>query len=268
MRLFPELAVDDPILEQARFDRELVPTMLVIEAGEGAPEPERVVGYTYFQILEDLAYVRHVVTAPEARRTGVGRLLMAAVAERARAAGCRSWCLNVKRENTAAIALYEALGMAAAFGSKALDLDWASVDAVAQDDVQNTHVTSRLLEPDDDAQVETTLGLVRGILAMSRDRGGRVLMGLFDGDAVVAGTVFDPAFPGAYPFRAARPELAFALLRAIRSHARPADLHLKVVCEGQPAIAEALLAAGARVVHDIVHMKGALPALPALSADR
>ena len=98
-----------------------------------------------------------------------------------------------------------------------------------------------------------------GQLAMTRGFGGRVLMGLFerDGrDTVVGGTVFDPAFPGAYPFRAARPELAFALLRAIRPYARPSDLHVKVVSEGQPAIADALIAAGARVVHDIVHMKG------------
>lgn len=256
VRLFPELGVDDPILDQAKFDRELVPTMIVVEAGEGAPEPGRVVGYTYFQVIKELAYVRHIVTAPEVRRTGVGRMLMAAVVERARTAGCTSWCLNVMRGNAAARALYESVGLAVAFETKALHLDWACVD-----DVQNTHVTARLIEPDDDPHVETTLNLVSGQLAHTRDRGGRVLMGLFDGETVVAGTVFDPSFPGAYPFRAARPELAFALLRAIRPHARPSDLHVKVVSEGQPAIADALIAAGARVVHDIVNMKGALPPL-------
>jgi len=270
VRLFPELAVDDPILAQEKFDRELLPTTIVVEAGAGAPEPERVIGYAYFQIMKDLAYVRHLVTAPEVRRTGVARALMAAVAERARAAGCTSWCLNVMRANTPARALYEAVGLSAAFDTKALHLDWANVDAVAPD-VQNTHVTSRLLEPDDDTRVETALGLVSGQLAISRGFGGRVLMGLFerdgrDGrDTVVGGTVFDPTFPGAYPFRAARPDLAFALLRAIQPYARPSDLHVKVVSEGQPTIADALIAAGARVVHDTVHMKGALPAL---SADR
>ena len=271
VRLFPELEVDDPILDQAKFDRELVPTMIVVEAGEGAPEPDRVVGYSYFQIMKDLAYVRHIVTAPEVRRTGVGRALMAAVAERARAAGCTSWCLNVMRGNVAARALYESVGLAAAFDTKALHLDWACVDAAPEPDMRNTHVTARLIEPDDDALVETTLALVSGQLATKRAFGGRVLMGLFDGDTVVAGTVFDPTFPGAYPFRAARPDLAFALLRAIRRYARPSDLHVKVVSEDQPAIADALIAAGARVVHDIVNMKGALPAPEALSpltADR
>ena len=267
VRLFPELAVDDPVLDQAKFDQELVPTMLVMEAGKGAPEPDRVIGYTYFQVMNDLAYVRHVVTAPEARRTGVGRALMAAVAERARTAGCASWCLNVMRGNEAARALYASVGMAAAFDTKALHLDWAQVEAAGAS-VQDTHVTSRLLEPEDDARVETALRLMSGQLATTRAFGGRVLMGLFERDQVVGGTVFDPSFPGAYPFRAARPDLAFTLLRAIRPHARPADSHVKVVSEGEPAIAEALIAAGAKVVHDIVHMKGALPDASAFSVDR
>ena len=118
VRLFPELAVDDPILDQAKFEQELVPTMIVMEAGSGAPEPDRVIGYTYFQVMQGLTYVRHVVTAPEARRTGVGRSLMAAVAERARTAGCTSWCLNVMRGNRAARALYEFADALIAAGAK------------------------------------------------------------------------------------------------------------------------------------------------------
>lgn len=264
VRLFPELAVDDPVADQAKFDQELVPTMLVMESANGPADPGRVIGYTHFQVMNDVVYVRHIVTAPAARRTGVGRALMAAVAARARTAGCTSWCLNVLRGNAAARALYESVGMAAAFDTKALHLDWANVHAVDAS-MQDTHVMSRLLEPDDDACVETDLRLMSGQLATTRAFGGRVLMGLFEGNRVVAGTVFNPAFPGAYPFRAAHPDLAFTLLRAIRPYARPADLHVNVVSEGEPAIADALITAGARVVHEIVHMKGALPPL---SADR
>jgi len=258
VRLFPELGVEDPILEPDRFERELVPTTIVLE------DAERVVGYVYFQIIDGRAYVRHLVTAPEARRTGVGRALLAAVVERGRAAGCTEWCLNVKRENTAAIALYEALGMARAFESKALRLEWARLQDVPN--VPSTRTTTRSIEPADDARVETALGLMKGQLAMGRHAGDRVLLALFDGEDVVAGTIFDPAFPGAYPFRAARPDVAFALLRALRAHARPTDSFIKVVCEGQPAIADALIAAGATVVHDIVHMKAALPAVGAITA--
>jgi len=260
-RLFPELAVDDPPMTVEKFVREVMPTMILAMPEEGAAEPDRAVGYAHFQIIDDLAYVRHIVTAPEVRKRGVGRALMAAIVERARAAGCPSWCLNVKRENTAAIALYRAVGMAAAHESKALHMDWANIEAVPVN-VHDTHVTSRLLEPEDDARVETALGLMNGQLAMARGFGGRVLLGLFEDETVVGAAVFHPAFPSAYPFRAARPELAFRLLRAIRPLA-PSDLFIRVMSEAQPAIAEALIAAGAKVVHDIVHMKGALPAITA-----
>jgi ribosomal protein S18 acetylase RimI-like enzyme len=264
VRLFPELAVEDPVMPAEKFTRELVPTTLIAEAigtenEAGSGEPPRVVGYAYFQILKDLAYVRHLVTAPEARKTGVGRALMAAVAGRARAAKCTSWCLNVKRENTAALALYARVGMAPAYGTKAMRLPWAVVDG-ASTDVQNARISSRPIEPEDDDAFEGALDLVSGQLAVARGLGGRILMGLFDGQTIVGCTVFDATFPGAYPFRATRPDLAFALLRAIRPHARPADHHVHVVSEGQPVIADALLAAGATLAHDIVHMKAALPA--------
>jgi N-acetylglutamate synthase-like GNAT family acetyltransferase len=71
-RLFPELAVEDPVMGKERFVAELVPSTLIVER-----DPGEIVGYAYFQIIGDLAYVRHVVTAPEARKSGVGRVLMA-----------------------------------------------------------------------------------------------------------------------------------------------------------------------------------------------
>ena len=81
-----------------------------------------------------------------------------------------------------------------------------------------------------------------------------------EGDGrIVGATIFDPSFPGAYPFRAARPELALVLLRAIRPSARPGDAFVRVVCEGQADVANALLAAGATQKMDSLHMRGALP---------
>jgi ribosomal protein S18 acetylase RimI-like enzyme len=191
VRLFPELEVDDPPTPLENFIRDVMPTMLVAEAGEGTAEPDRAVGYTHFQVIEDLTYVRHIVTAPEARRTGVGRALLAAVASRARAAGCSAWCLNVKRENTAAIALYEALGMARAFDSKALHLDWANAD-IASLDVHNTRISARPIEADDDGRVEAAMGLMSGQLATARGRTERVLVGLFEARARVPPPPRDP----------------------------------------------------------------------------
>ncbi len=207
--------------------------------------------------MRDVTYVRHIVTAPEARGSGVGRTLMAAIAERARAAACSTWCLNVKPDNTSAIALYERFGLTRAFETRALRVAWSLVGPKTDLDAA---VTARTVTPGDDARMEPAMKLLPGQLDVSRRMKGRVLMGLFEGDTPVAVTVFDPNFPGAYPFRAARPELAFALLRAIRGHARPTDDLVNVVVEGEPAVADALLAGGATIKLDIVHMKGPLPA--------
>jgi GNAT superfamily N-acetyltransferase len=251
-QLVPELAVGDPIPEPAKFALEYMPNTLI---AEGAEAPHPVLGYTMFHVIKDIAFVRHIVTAPEARRRGVGRALMEVVLERARAAACTTWCLNVKPSNTAAIALYEGFGMAHAFASRALLMAWSLVEAPSA-----SHVSARLIAPEDDARVEAATRLLSGQLAMARRRPERVLLALYEGEAIVGATIFDPTFPGAYPFRAARPELAFTLLHALRPYARASDPTLKVVTEDQPEVADALIAAGATVLHDIMHMSGPLPA--------
>lgn len=256
-RLFPELAVDDPVLDEGHFVRELVPTTIIAESsGEG-----RVVGYAYFQIMKDMVYVRHVVTAPEARRTGVARALLAEIVERARAAGCSTWCLNVKPGNTPAITLYEDLGMRRAHTSRSLDMAWSAIEAGGG--AADARVKAKDIAPEEEARVETAMRLVDGQLATTRAVGGKVLKMLEEEDGrVVGAAIFHPDFPGAYPFRVARPELALVLLRALRPHARPAHARLGVVTEGQADVAEALIAAGATVKLDIVHMKGPLPPVP------
>lgn len=250
VRLFPELGVDDPIQDEQRFHESMVPTTLIAESAEGGV----VLGYTYYQLMKDVAYVRHLVTAPEARRQGVGRRLLQGIVERARAVPCTTWCLNVKPENAAAVALYEGLGMKEAFATRALVIAWSKVTG---NDPEG--VTSRAIAPEDDARVEPPMQLLTGQLANNRELPGRVLQMLEEGGEVVGATVFNVDFPGAYPFRAARPELALVLLRALRPYARAHHDSLNVVCEGQPAIADALIAAGATVKLDLVHLKGPLP---------
>lgn len=250
VRLFPELAVDDPILDEQQFAETLMPTTLIAESAESGA----VLGYGYYQLMKDVAYVRHLVTAPEARRQGIARLLLGAVVARAHAARCTHWCLNVTPGNLPAIALYESLGMKRAFISRALLVRW---DDVAGADPAG--VTSRAITPADDAHVEPAMTLLDGQLATNRALEGRVLTMLEENGTVVGATVFHPDFPGAYPFRAARPELAFVLLRALRPHARAQHATLNVVCEGQLDVADALVAAGATVKLDIVHLRGPLP---------
>ncbi len=248
--LFPELGVDDPILDEEQFQGTLVPTTLIAESAEDGA----VLGYAYYQLMKEVTYVRHVVTAPEARRQGVGRRLLQAIAERARAGRCTTWCLNVKPANAAAIALYEGLGMTQAFTSRALVMAWAKASGSDPEGL-----TSRPIAPEDDARVEPPMHLMAGQLASNRALPGRVLQLLEERGEAVGAAVFHPDFPGAYPFRVARPELALVLLRALRPFARAHHDSLNVVCEGQPAVADALVAAGATVKLDIVHLKGPLP---------
>ncbi len=241
VRLFPELGVDDPPWDQARFIEEMMPFTLI--AGDG--------GYAYYVIFGQNLHVRQIVVAPEARRRGVGRALMNEMADIARRAGCTTWRLNVMVGNEAATKLYESVGMTRGFASFALRLNWSRVPPS-----ESGH--ARLIDRDDDERVEREMRFVPGRLATARATGRNVLVMLEDEDAIVAAAVFDPRFPGASPFRAARPELAVALLGALRPHARPEDTFLNVTIEDQPNIAEALIALGARVRHEMVHMAGAL----------
>jgi len=244
--LFAELGVDDPVLDETRFRAEIVPTMLVAE--DGAP-----VGYAYFQLTAPLAYVRNVVTAPSARRRGVGRALMGEVAERARAAGCATWCLNVLRDNAAAIALYEAVGLRVARESTALEVPRHAVASAA---------TALVRPARADEDVAAFLGTVPEQLVLARAR-GRTPYVLEEGGAIAGAAVFDPRFPGAFPIRVARPELAPPLVGALAALV-PDEERVHVTFEGDPAATAVLLALGAKVRFEMFHMRGALPAARAI----
>ncbi|WP_224361310.1 GNAT family N-acetyltransferase [Hyalangium versicolor] len=104
-RLFLELGVPESPPPEAGWAAELMPLTLVLEG------PGGLLAYVAADALGELGYVVQLVVAPEARRQGLGRRLLAVVADRFREQGCRSWALNVKKDNTAAIELYTALGM-------------------------------------------------------------------------------------------------------------------------------------------------------------
>jgi hypothetical protein len=69
---------------------------------------------------------------------------------------------------------------------------------------------------------------------------------------------FDPSFPGAFPFRVRRPELARALLEAMRAHARAEFSYVGVVVEDDAALTELLRAAGAETRLEMLHLRGSL----------
>jgi ribosomal protein S18 acetylase RimI-like enzyme len=251
--LFRELGVDDPTPSAERFADELAPRILIYER-DGEP-----IGYVSFDKLAANGYVRNLVVAPGARGAGIGAALLTAAATQLRAHGATSaWHLNVKADNAAAIRLYERLGMQVEHRSVALRFAWANLDRLPADDA---HVTVLPVPAGDDDDIERALGILGGRLQVSRSRGGGVMVQLRDEQLAPVGVAcFDPAFPGAFPFCAARPALAAPLLRALAPHARPGDLDLQVVIEDDGALADALIAAGAVVRMRLLHYAGPLPA--------
>jgi GNAT superfamily N-acetyltransferase len=244
-RLFPELRVPDAVPSAEKFEREMMPTTFIAE------RDGRAVGIACWQILRCAGYLRILISDPAVRRTGVGRELMTAVRDRFREAACESFSLNVLPANAAAIALYESFGLSKAWHARSLHLDWSLLDG------RPSLFAARVIEPDDDAHVEHERGILPGQLADARGM-GRVLRMIERSEQITGAAVFDPTFPGAYPFRAETIDDAVSLLHALRPHARPADAGLAISTEDQEALADALVDLGAKVRVETMHMRGPL----------
>jgi hypothetical protein len=132
-------------------------------------------------------------------------------------------------------------------------ISWADVGGLPAED----GIEAFVVEPPDDADVERATGLLAGQIGALRAGGGRVFLGLRRGRDVVAFAAFDPSFPGAMPFAAARPGLARGLLEAMRPHARAEHAFVRFVAEGDDLVA-AMAAAGAESTLEVVRMGGAI----------
>ena len=245
-RLFPELAVPDPVLSEERFEAEMLPRTLVVEDGRDA------VGYASYRVYGDLAHVLHVVADPRARRRGVGRALMEALRASAAREGCTRLYLNVKTENAPAIRLYERSGLAAEHTSWPLRAEWSSLLAL-----EGPEARAYVAPPEEDHLIEARLGFPAARVALSRTRPDAVVMAVAEGsdgpDAIAA---FEPRVPGVYPIACRRPELARALFAALHPHAR--DAFVIVTVERDRKLADHLRRAGAELLFEIVRMGGEL----------
>jgi GNAT superfamily N-acetyltransferase len=250
-KLFRELGVEDPVPTHERFAEEMLSTTLIAECDGD------VAGYAFFRPMKEIVHLSNIVTAPHARRRGVGRALMNEVARRARAAGCSTMSLNVRTDNHAAIALYESFGLARTHVNHGLEIEWAWLERQPEEwTALAKH--AREIAPDEDAALETQWQLPSGILAEQRARPNRVLREIRherDGSGLV---VFDVGFPGAHPFRASDRTHALSLLRAVRPFARPEDGVLHLMVENHRELADDLVRAGARLKLETVFMRGRL----------
>ena len=249
-KLFPELGVKDSVPALERFVDDLLPTALVA-TWEGS-----VAGYAVSRQMKDTVHLSQLVSAPEARRLGIGRALMAEVVRRARASGCSILQLNVRPQNAPAIALYESFGLARVHTNHGLRMDWTVLEAIEGDAVSLAGLV-KALEPEDEEALEAAWRMPRGLLAEQRTRPKRVFRMLSTGTERPALAVFDPGFPGASPLRAPDVKHALSLLRSFRPFA-PSDPFLLIALENQPDLVTALINAGAVLHMETVLMRGAL----------
>jgi GNAT superfamily N-acetyltransferase len=247
VRLFPELAIPDPVPTAERFAEGIAPQAIF------AREGDRALGYAWARPRGERLHVVHVITAPNARRRGVGRALMDALAERGRAAGFRRWMLNVKPENGAARALYERCGMRVVLESASLRLAWMDLARLPRGDAETSPI-----RPEEDEAFEDALGLSRGDLSACRATPGRVFYGARGAGTLLGCVAFDPHHPGAPVLRARAPKYARALIESLRAHALPEHDGFFVFVEGEPGLEAALVDAGADVVMRVLRMEGSI----------
>jgi GNAT superfamily N-acetyltransferase len=243
--LFPELEVDDPVPPSQVWESVMAPCTRVAVAGED------VIAYCLFQEYEDTGYVRHLVVAPRARRRGVGRALLRDVAGRLRRNGKGFWRLNVKPDNHAALALYQGLGMSVQYPATSLRLPWTALESIP-----SGQAVARELAPARDSILEGLFDLPRGQLAYARSQ-GRLLLEAVSDQRPTGVAVFDASYPGAFPFRVVETDAVAPLLIAIRARV-PEHEVVNLVAEDDPRLSAMLIAAGAAVRDEILHLKGQL----------
>jgi ribosomal-protein-alanine N-acetyltransferase len=75
-----------------------------------AKSGSRLLGYAGMWLVLDEAHITNVAVHPNARRQGVGRLLMETAVQLTEEHGCRTVTLEVRRTNQVAQSLYRSLG--------------------------------------------------------------------------------------------------------------------------------------------------------------
>ncbi len=250
VRLHGELGVPDPVPERATWQESEMTRMTVACA-----DRDEAVGYVTWRPYGPLAHVVHLAVDPAMRGRRIGEQMLVHARDAAKTAGCTRWYLNVKRDNTSALRLYDRVGLRLDLESFALTLPWSIVPRVA--------VSQRLVADTaaDDATIARLFPVVTADrVASFRARAGFRLVTLRDdSDQILGFAAFSPGFPGAATFCAREPGLALPLLEAVRQHADPEFDFVRVTIEGDRALADAVIALGAQLVFEILRLSADIP---------
>lgn len=240
--LFRELGVDDPTPPREHFALHMVPRTLVATL-DGA-----VAGYLFYELMDGVGYIRNVASDPARRRMGVGAALMTAAKERF--AGASLWCLNVKEENVAAIALYERFGLRRAYKTF-VTRHYAGTVLPSADGY-----TIAQLSPDRDAVIEPQFKLLPGQLASARKKPDRSVMALYREDELLGVAVIMAM--GAFPFRLSDPAHAGPFMTLLRPLAKPDAEFVQFSAEDDDALAAELFRLGCVPSMELLHMSAPL----------
>jgi ribosomal protein S18 acetylase RimI-like enzyme len=197
--------------------------------------------------------VRQVAVAPEFRKRGVGKQLMAAVAAKLRAAGCTDWRLEVRADNAPAIALYRAAGMQPLRDLHIVRMARDACEHFAAS--RSGRYAATAVIPDDDARLEAAFDLGAGQIQRWRTFRPQSPIVRIDFDAMTQINRELSVDRGLlFPFEAPDPDHAAHLMaEALPNMPMAYELQL-----ARPALHRALLAAGAIPEEHLIEFTGQL----------
>lgn len=241
-RWLPALEVPDEPPDLDRW-RALIRDFTWILEADGEPA-----GFVWWNRMRDAVLVRQIVVDPAFRGRGLGKVMLLALAEFARAEGFERWELNVKPDNEPALQLYRSLGMVPSGDLTAVRISPERLPVGNEPEP---------VPPEEEGRWEQALGVEPGLLA-SRRAGGASILGLTGaGGKPCAVAAFDPGFPGCFPFRAVDVPSGIGLFSGCARQVEAPEV--QVVVQDHPELETTFVQLGGRVVLRALHMEGPLP---------